>query len=643
MIAWLPDRRTAGLLLLLTGLVWFSGLLQPVQLLEGWFADLRTQLMAPTTSGLSPVVVVRITDRSLAEFPYRSPVDRGFVATLVTALGAARPRAIGLDLLMDRPTEAAKDAQLEQALNRIGVPVVLAKREDSSSPAVDFLAGFLGGITNPLVEQAATNFVGDDDDVVRRADLRSYGHPVFAARLAELGGGTLPADRTVPIAWRNPAGNGGVETWNAEEILTADGQLNPAARQGFKGKVVLIGLELSGEGRYLTPFTRFSGSVNQRLAAVQLQARIADQLLEGRHLTTLPLLVELAIVLAAIGIGIGIGRGSGSVGGRVLVLAVAAVGLGWVALSCGLYTLGFEVPLVKPGLGLVLGATIEAAWKWVGIYRYIFIYFPPKVVKKISDSRDASKLGIEKRKITILFTDIADFTAFAERSEPNALATALNAYFDTVVGIIHKHDGTIDKFIGDAVMAFWNAPQDQPDHAEAALNCARALSKLGPQHSGLGTTRIGVHTGTAWVGGFGGGGRFAYTAIGDAVNTAARLEGANKTFGTTVLVSKDCVDLAEASNSVRPVARLLLKGKGTPIPVFTPLDEQSGPWVQDYRKAYQILVEKGIGDAAMKAWSELREKHREDPLVRFHVERLKEGSYPSPEGATPDTIIMGHK
>ncbi len=108
-------------------------------------------------------------------------------------------------------------------------------------------------------------------------------------------------------------------------------------------------------------------------------------------------------------------------------------------------------------------------------------------------------------------------------------------------------------------------------------------------------------------------------------------------------MSKDCVDLAEASNSVRPVARLLLKGKGTPIPVFTPLDEQSGPWVQDYRKAYQILVEKGIGDAAMKAWSELREKHREDPLVRFHVERLKEGSYPSPEGATPDTIIMGHK
>src|SRR5262249_36172245 len=153
-------------------------------------------------------------------------------------------------------------------------------------------------------------------------------------------------------------------------------------------------------------------------------------------------------------------------------------------------------------------------------------------------------LGGERREMTFLFTDIQDFTTFAEQMDTTMLAPMLNAYFDGATRIVLRHGGMVDKFIGDAVFAIFNAPVDLPEHATRAVQCGLDLDNYFEefrQNSGwkLGKTRIGINTGTAVIGNFGSSLRFNYTAQGDAVNVAQRLEGANKEFGTRICASAD--------------------------------------------------------------------------------------------------------
>jgi adenylate cyclase len=172
-------------------------------------------------------------------------------------------------------------------------------------------------------------------------------------------------------------------------------------------------------------------------------------------------------------------------------------------------------------------------------------YVPPAVVDALAASGAESALRGERRVLTLLFSDLAGFTSASEHLPPEAVAQALNAYFSRMTRTVHHHGGTLDKFIGDAVMAFWNAPLPDPAHAAHALACAQAMQveMVALRTEWAGTPfgnvqlRIGLHTGEAAVGHLGSHERFTYTAVGDAVNTAARLEGANKVFGTGILLS----------------------------------------------------------------------------------------------------------
>ena len=238
----------------------------------------------------------------------------------------------------------------------------------------------------------------------------------------------------------------------------------------------------------------------------------------------------------------------------------------------------------------------------------------------------------ERRLMTYLFSDIADFTTMTEKMDSKDLAPLLNAYLDGMTEIVMKHDGMVDKFIGDAVFAIFNAPLDLPDHAQRAVRCMLEMDRFSEsfRHNQrtagipLGLTRIGVHTGEAVIGNFGSQSRFTYTAQGDAVNTASRLEGINKYFGTRLCVS-DATRLLCRDIAFRPIASAVLKGKTKPLDLWEPL--QDGAFRTDFLEAYQGAYDRlkmGQSEAG-DLFEGLLVSMPDDPCVLFHARRLRQG------------------
>lgn len=205
-------------------------------------------------------------------------------------------------------------------------------------------------------------------------------------------------------------------------------------------------------------------------------------------------------------------------------------------------------------------------------------YFSPNLARRLADDTRALDLGGQRREVTAVFTDVSNFTALAETLEADALARLLNAYLAGMTELVFAHGGTVAKVMGDGLMLLFNAPDAQPDHPARALSCALALDTFAEAFRAaraadafaFGETRIGLHCGTALVGDFGGGRHFDYTAYGDAINVAQRLEGANKTLGTRVLASAAVAERVPGFHG-RPVGRLLLRGRAEPVAAFEPL------------------------------------------------------------------------
>jgi adenylate cyclase len=259
-------------------------------------------------------------------------------------------------------------------------------------------------------------------------------------------------------------------------------------------------------------------------------------------------------------------------------------------------------------------------------------YVPNEVVERLIASPKETTLGGERREISLLFSDIAGFTSMAEKLPPETVLTLLNAYFEGVILRVTQHGGIVVDFIGDAVFAIFGAPVPHADHARRALACAREIDRFASRFSverqaegiPFGTTRLGVHSGVATVGSMGSRDRLKYGAAGDVVNTGARLEGANRLFGTRILVTGETVRLG-AESQVRPIGWLVLKGRSGAIEVFELLleEEQDAAWLEDYRRAY-AAIDTNPGEAAAVLRS-LALERPDDGVVRFHLERLDRG------------------
>jgi adenylate cyclase len=260
-------------------------------------------------------------------------------------------------------------------------------------------------------------------------------------------------------------------------------------------------------------------------------------------------------------------------------------------------------------------------------------YFSPNLAERLASDPGAVDLGGQRREITSLFTDIAGFTSLVETLEPEVIAPLLNDYLGAMTDIVFTHGGTVVKIIGDAMHVLFGAPAEQPDHAARAVACALELDARSQDFRrrwlekgvALGSTRLGLNAGPAIVGNFGSGHYFDYTAYGDTVNTAARLEEANKQLGTRICLG-DTVASRVPDFKGRPVGDLLLRGRSEPLRAFEPLTPAvfEDPATAAYLEAFAKL--EAEDPTAMPAFAALLGQHSEDQLVSFHLKRLLNGA-----------------
>jgi class 3 adenylate cyclase len=259
-------------------------------------------------------------------------------------------------------------------------------------------------------------------------------------------------------------------------------------------------------------------------------------------------------------------------------------------------------------------------------------YISPAVVDQLVADPGLLSLRGERLEITCVFTDLAGFTTLMEDSDPARVLPLLNDYLDGMCKIVRDHDGTIDKIVGDALHVFFGAPLAQPDHAGRAVTTAMAMDAYAREFTAsdaaraveFGGTRIGVHTGLAVVGNFGGESFFDYTAHGDTVNTAARMESANSHLGISICVSGTTAERCQ-DVKFRPIGSLVLKGKTQPVEAFEPMVIEESDTVSRsaYLNAYEHM--RSGKRNALSALEDLARRYPEDALTRFHAGRLAAG------------------
>ena len=260
-------------------------------------------------------------------------------------------------------------------------------------------------------------------------------------------------------------------------------------------------------------------------------------------------------------------------------------------------------------------------------------YFSPNLATQLAGDPSGVDLGGKRREVASLFTDIEGFTSLVESLDPVMLAEILNDYLSKMTDVVFVHEGTVAKIIGDAIHVLFGAPADQPDHSVRAVACGLALDGVAEAFKArwrardipMGTTRIGIHAGPAIVGNFGGGRFFDYTAYGDTINTASRLEAANKPLGTRVCVS-EIVMRSVPDFRGRPIGDLLLRGKNDTLRAFEPLPEgeHDDQAIRTYLEAFNKLEARDPG--AMPAFAALVGERPDDRLAAFHLRRLLNGT-----------------
>jgi class 3 adenylate cyclase/CHASE2 domain-containing sensor protein len=594
-------------------------------------------VFAPKEEQDPDIIVVAVDEATLSRFAYRSPADRAFLSNLLQSLAAHKPAAIGMDFVLDQPTEPAKDDALKRTIATIKVPLVVSYIASTDTETPEQLA-----FENRMVQLAVrglANLPTDQFDTARYVFAGATlpdGHyvPGLARALAARTGVATPAVQ-VPIIWRGrpPATETDPDPKPFRQVSATVAGLMPDS--WYRGKIVLIGSDVTLVDRHRTPFsTVLEGDAGQ-LPGIVIQAHGLSQLLHHKisPVASWPLDFSIAFLFALIGAMLGIY--TAPLSARLLIM-LGLIILLWVSGVFIFHYADLLLGLLAPSLSLIVTFSAvdslggrEARKQRAFIQGAFSRYVSPKVVEQMVADPTRMSLKGERREMTFLFSDIAGFTTMSERLEAEELARLLNAYLDGMTSIVLKHGGMVDKFIGDAVFAIFNAPIDLPDHAEKAVRCMLEMDDFTQafrkeQAAPLGITRIGVHTGLAVIGNFGSHARFTYTASGDAVNTAARLEGINKYLGTRLCVSGATRALCPGI-AFRPVASVVVKGKTEALELWEPLHEgsASATFLKAYETAYDRLRE-GQPDA-MAMFSALRESEPNDPCVNLHVERLRQG------------------
>jgi adenylate cyclase len=405
----------------------------------------------------------------------------------------------------------------------------------------------------------------------------------------------------------------------------------------LQGKILLVGSSAQG-----LLDLRF-GTQGHLVPGVEVHAQALEQILGG-HFLQRPAWARMAesLVLlagAALACAVALSLRPAFAAAVSAAALIAVAGASWWLFSR--QQMLFD-PLT-PGIGIACAFlfpsvqrhhTSDKRRRWVS--QAFSRYVSPNLVSHIVQNPEQLVLGGKRQTCSFIFTDLAGFTALMEAIDPAEAVLLLNRYLDGMIEIAFRHQGTLDRIVGDSIAIMFSAPIAQADHQERAVACALELQRFATafahaQHSSgvrFGHTRIGVHAGEVIVGNFGGETIFDYRALGDPVNTASRLESANALLGTRMCISEAVLGREPATPAVRRVGQLVFKGKTKPLLVFQPakdgldlpVDLQA---IADYERAYALMADRD--PQALAAFERLAQTQGDEPLVRFHLERLRKG------------------
>jgi len=684
-------RIGQGLLAALVGTL-LSCLLFVAGMLDGFEArtyDWRARVLAGPNPAAPPIRIIFLDQQSLdwgaAENGLGWPWPREVYGAVVDYCRRAGAASLAFDVLFTEPSKygVADDLALARAggeYGRMVLPVFLGREtgEARSWPDYALKQALPEGLTQvgrqgpyapelprasfPVAELAAqARILGnvhqnpDTDGVYRRIGLwalfdgRSVPSLALASYLAAHPEAKIAFDhqgmtldkRFVPldelaqgmIRYHQPQGT--YRSYRAaaviqSELLLREGKAPLVSLDEFRGAYVFFGFSAPGL------FDLRPSPLSGVYSGVEIHAQALGNMLAGDFLreVPLPLSMLLASILAlAAALACALGASTGAALAAVAIFAPLPV-----LVACGAYAAGHVLPLMllETATGLALGVSVLLGYATEGRQKRFIKsafrqYLSPVVIEQLLRQPERMKLGGERRTLSIFFSDLQGFTSLSENLSPEELTQFLNEYLTAMSDIIMGEGGTVDKYEGDAIIAFWNAPLDQPDHADralrAALRCQDRLSELRPSfRERIGSDlfmRIGLNTGPAVVGNMGSHSRFDYTMLGDAVNLAARLEGINKQFGTYTLVSQAVLEATSGIFAARELGRIVVLGRREAVRVFEPM------WIKE-REARSAELDRfatalkhyyaGELDAALSGFEAMAER---DPAAAAYVRQCQ--------------------
>ena len=593
------------------------------------------------------VVIVYMDDDSHRELqqPYDRPWDRGVHAQLVERLTADGARAVVFDVIFSgpNPDHPNGDERFARAIKANGRVVLGAEYGLTADGLPTMYPPF-----DPFYEAAAAvgfvELTTDEDFTIRRhlhvppqkpGQKAADSYSSLSWEAAKLVGATAAGnpDERLTERWLNYYGPRGT-ILNISFHRALDTNAVPLG--AFGNKVVFVGSSLTTEfsgmhkDEYYTPYSK-----GQLGPAVDVQATEFLNLLRGDWLTRFPRPAEtVAIILAGILFGFGLTCFRPPAATAFAIVSVVLIVLA--------VDYSFQHQRVWFPWMVVVAAQIPIALLWSVVFNSIRLYvqkklleqalaqyLSPKLVKKFAGRPDLLKPGASKQMLTVLFTDIANFTSISEGMDSDELANLMNGYFERSVSeCIHRTDGTVVKYIGDAIFAFWNAPESQSDHALRACEAALHFRGQGVTliHGQPLFTRIGLHTGVANVGNFGSSTRVDYTAIGENINLASRMEGLNKYLGTQVLITGETKNEIVERLATRPLGRFRLKGFEKSVEVFELVGRpdsagSSKPLCEAFAPALRLFQERRF-DEAEAAFRKVLEIAPNDGPADFYLKQI---------------------
>ncbi|QND19630.1 adenylate/guanylate cyclase domain-containing protein [Rhizobium leguminosarum bv. viciae] len=583
------SRRLRLLVLSLTVLIAISLLsrLPAWSLLELRSFDYLSTVDDPRPPPGGPVIVA-IDEPSLADINAQWPWPRSLHAQLVRQLRTAGARVIGLDIIMAEPSNPENDDAITKA---VGPDVVLAGDEtliETPQSSQLIRATPLPQLTEAGAVTGIASVDLSGDGAFRRIPGYEDG---FAAMLMKASGAApkaLPAGRLIQSF-------GAARSYPTVSYYRALDPENLLPPDYFKGRVVLVGLSLQnapaidkgGVDAFATPYTVHTGTLT---SGVEIQATIYDNIRRGLSIAEARLpLVAACILISVLLAAATVWRSTGwltIVASAVAMLAFAAASFAGIRFAHVFVSpLGPVVAYVSVAFGQAAFDYAEERRNKRQIIRAFAQYISPDLVKRLSNDPSQLKLGGERRTLSVLFSDVRGFTTIAEtlKDEPEQLTGLINRLLTPLSDVVMDHGGTIDKYMGDCIMAFWNAPLDDPDHAlhavKASLAMQAAISSLNRELEREAAARggrphvlkmgVGINTGECIVGNMGSTRRFDYSCLGDSVNLASRLEGASKNYGVALLLGEETARLVAGTYTVIELDRIIVKGRTVPSPVYT--------------------------------------------------------------------------